>query len=73
MRDCDGEIATIGITTIDAPIGAGLTYKEQCINCKRWCGKGSLSNGFNGAWQWAPSKDKFHLIWQCTVSIDAIP
>jgi hypothetical protein len=35
---CRGEVASIGYSKIDDPVGTGLTYCEPCQSCGRWAG-----------------------------------
>ena len=41
LARCNGEVASIGYSKIDDPIGAGMEYHEACKSCARWAGKGS--------------------------------
>lgn len=45
MELCNGEVDRLAVTKITDQVGAGLTYKNQCITCARFAGAGSVGAG----------------------------
>ena len=71
MKDCDGEVKSIGLSSISDPVIAGLIYMDQCMRCVRWCGSGSHGSNFSGEWVSVQFLGEEGVIMICKSSVEA--